>query len=135
VGFPGETEGEFAESSAFTAGTGFLKVHVFPYSRRSGTRAADLPNQLPKAVKEARAAAMQAAAAPSTQAFLSGMLGRTEGVLLEEPVQDKPGWMRGYTANYVEVEAPVGTEAKGKIINVSMIEVDGEIIRGAPGSM
>jgi threonylcarbamoyladenosine tRNA methylthiotransferase MtaB len=131
VGFPGETEEEFAESAAFAAGAGFLKVHVFPYSRRAGTRAAELPNQVPKAVREACATAMQAAAAPSSQAFLSGLLGSTAGVLFEEPVQDKPGWMRGYTSSYVDVEAKVGDGAKGEIIQILLTELDGDVMIGA----
>ena len=130
VGFPGETDWEFAESAEFVGSAGFLKVHVFPYSQRRGTRAAGMPGQLAKAVKQARAAAMQAAAAPGVQAFLEGMIGKTASVLFEEEVKDKPGWMRGYAENYVDVEAPVGAEAKGKIINIDLQQVDGEAIIG-----
>lgn len=130
VGFPGETEGEFAESAAFVANAGFLKVHVFPYSARTGTRAADMPGQLPKVVKDARAAAMQAAATPGTQAFLNGLIGTTAKVLFESEVKGKPGWMRGYAPNYVDVIAPVGAEAKGKIIDVKLIELEEETVVG-----
>ena len=52
VGFPGETDVEFGESLAFAEAVGFAKAHVFAYSRRPGTRAADMPGQIPKAVKE-----------------------------------------------------------------------------------
>ena len=48
VGFPGETEQDFEDSMAFVAGQRFLKVHVFPYSRREGTPAFDFPNQVPE---------------------------------------------------------------------------------------
>jgi len=135
VGFPGETDEEFAESAAFVAGAGFLKAHVFPFSPRPGTPAAQMEGQVPNAVKAARAAAMQAAAAPSAKAFLEGMLGKTAGVLFESKVDGKPGWMRGYTTNYVDVEAPVGSEARGEIIEIKLIEIDGETIIGAPQSV
>lgn len=130
VGFPGETDAEFAESAAFVAAAGFLKVHVFPYSERPGTRAADMPGQLPNKVKEARAAAMQAAAAPAQRAFLESMLGSTAGVLFEGEVKGRPGWMRGYAVNYIDVSAPVGKEAKGKIIDVRLTGIDDEMIIG-----
>jgi threonylcarbamoyladenosine tRNA methylthiotransferase MtaB len=132
VGFPGETDAEFADSAAFVAGAGFLKVHVFPYSPRPGTPAAAMPRQVPNDVKAARAAAMQAAAAPGAKAFLEGMAGKTAEVLFETAVKGKPGWMRGYARNYTDIEAPVGKEAKGKIINVKLMEARGEIIIGLP---
>jgi threonylcarbamoyladenosine tRNA methylthiotransferase MtaB len=130
VGFPGESEEEFAESSAFVAAAGFLKVHVFPYSRRPGTPAADMPGQVPRAVKAARAAAMQAASAPSARAFLEGMRGRTVPVLFESPLDGKPGWMRGYAPNYADVAAPVGPEAKGSILHIRLHGVEEETLLG-----
>ncbi len=130
VGFPGETEEEFAESCAFVAAAGFLKVHVFPYSRREGTAAAELPGQLPKAVKDARAAAMQAAAAPGALAFLGRMVGKTVPVLFEEPAQGRSGWLRGYSANYVDVLAPADGIKAGEIAPVRLREVEGDTIIG-----
>jgi threonylcarbamoyladenosine tRNA methylthiotransferase MtaB len=130
AGFPGETDREFSESAAFVSSAGFLKVHVFPYSRRPGTPAADMPGQVPNAVKAARAAAMQAAAAPSGRAFLAGMLGKTLPVLFESPVEGRPGWMRGYAPNYVDIMAEVDSGAKGKIAPVHLIEVVEDIMIG-----
>ena len=130
VGFPGETEEEFTQSAAFVAAAGFLKVHVFPFSRRPGTPAADMPAQIPRAVKAARAAAMQAAAAPSARAFLEGMRGRTVPVLFETPVEGKPGWMRGYAPNYTDVMADIQVEGKGMIIPVRLTEVVEDILIG-----
>lgn len=135
VGFPGETDEEFAESAAFVASAGFLKVHIFPYSRRPGTPAADMPGQIPRAVKAARAAAMQAAAASPAQAFLAEMVGETVPVLFETPVEGKLGWMRGYAPNYADVAAPVGPEAKGLILHIRLHGVDEETLLGdAAGS-
>ena len=60
------------------------------------------------------------------------MLGKTAEVLFEEEVKGRPGWMRGYAANYADVAAPVGAGAKGKIINIRLTEIDGENIMGIP---
>ena len=97
VGFPGETEEEFAESLAFIRKCGFAAMHVFPYSRRPGTPADQMPGQLPGAVKEARSAAAIAAAAEMNRAFREGMVGTVREVLFEEkasgirhPASDPP---------------------------------------------
>lgn len=127
VGFPGETEEEFAQSAAFVAAQGFLKVHVFPYSRRTGTTAAGMGDQLPKAIKEARASAMQAAAAPGSAAFRQAWLGRIVEVLFEECEPD--GMSRGYTANYIEVRAPIA-DAQGKLLLVRLTALDGDGMMG-----
>jgi threonylcarbamoyladenosine tRNA methylthiotransferase MtaB len=134
VGFPGETDAEFAESAAFVADAGFLKVHVFPYSPRPGTPAALMPDQVSNKAKAARAAAMQAAAAPGAKAFLNGMVGKTESILFETAFKGRPGWMRGYAKNYVDVAAPVGMKAKGKIINIKLTSAEEEIVFGIPHS-
>ena len=100
TGFPGETEEEFAASLAFVRSVGFAKVHVFPYSRRPGTRADRFPGQLTREVKEERAARMSAAAEESRRTFLLGQLGRCEQVLFEDRAG---GLWHGYTTNYTPV--------------------------------
>ena len=84
VGFPGETEAEFAESLAFLRKCGFAAMHVFPYSRRPGTPADKMPGQLGNAVKEARSAAAIAAAAELNTRFRQSMIGSVQEVLFEE---------------------------------------------------
>ena len=84
VGFPGETEEEFAESLAFIRKCGFAAMHVFPYSRRPGTPADKMPGQLGNAVKEARSAAAISVAAEMNRAFREGMIGTVQAVLFEE---------------------------------------------------
>ena len=84
VGFPGETEEEFAESLAFLRKCGFAAMHIFPYSRRPGTPADKMPGQLGNAVKEARSAAAIAAAAELNRSFREGMVGTVQEVLFEE---------------------------------------------------
>ena len=84
VGFPGETEEEFAESLAFIRKCGFATMHIFPYSRRPGTPADQMPGQLGNADKEARSAAAIAAAAEMNRAFREAMIGTVQQVLFEE---------------------------------------------------
>ena len=85
VGFPGETEAEFAESLAFLQKCGFASMHIFPYSRRPGTPADQMPGQLGNAVKEARSAAAIAAAAEMNRLYREAMIGTVQAVLFEEP--------------------------------------------------
>ena len=96
VGFPGETEDDHMQSLIFAREIGFENAHIFPYSPRSGTRAADMPDQVPKAVKERRASEMAAATDEVRSAFLARQIGRTVEVLLEENGC-------GHTANYTPV--------------------------------
>ena len=116
VGFPGETEEDHAQSLAFAQKIGFEKVHVFPYSPRSGTRAAQMPDQVPKAVKEQRAAQMIRTMDTVRQAFLLSQVGKTAQVLVEDEQE-------GYTANYTAVLIegacpPAGTFARVRITSV-----------------
>ena len=104
VGFPGETDAEFAESLTFVQEMGFARVHVFPYSPRSGTPAARMPDQVPSAVKAERARAMRAVAATSNRAFRQRFVGRTMNVLWESSQVGEAGpvWS-GLTDNYLRV--------------------------------
>ena len=102
VGFPGETEEEFAESLAFARTCGLAMVHVFPYSRRAGTPAASMPGQLSRAEKADRSARAVAAAAELHREFLTAMCGTEQDVLFEQ-VED--GWFTGHAPNGMKVYA------------------------------
>ena len=103
VGFPGETEEEFAQSLSFLRRFGFTAMHIFPYSRRTGTPAAGMPDQVPKGEKAARARRAAAVAAELEGAWLASWVGETLPVLFEE---EKGGLWRGHAPNYTEVFAP-----------------------------
>ena len=103
VGFPGETEEEFAQTLAFLSRCAFSAMHIFPYSRRSGTPAASMPGQCPNAVKQARARQAAQLAGEMRRAWLERWVGRTLSVLFEE---EKDGLWRGHAPNYTEVLAP-----------------------------
>lgn len=116
VGFAGETEEEFAASLAFAREIAFAKVHVFAYSRRPGTRAYDMSDQVTNAVKESRSHAMIRATTETQRTFFDTQVGRTEQVLFERPVQ--PGVYEGYSMNYTPVLAASGTSLAGQIRTV-----------------
>lgn len=117
TGFPGETDAEFRQTMTFVESVGFARIHVFPYSRREGTRAAAMPDQVPKAVREARAAELIALGDRLETAYLETWLGRDCEVLFEEPC---PGGAEGYTPEYVRV---VADGAPGEIQTVRIAEV------------
>ncbi len=101
--FPGETEDEFQQTCQVIRDVGFAKIHVFPYSQREGTKAAVMPGQLPKAVKEARTRALIAIGEETADAYHRQWLGRDVPVLLEERRGD--AWV-GYTPEYIPVAVP-----------------------------
>ena len=100
VGFPGETEEEFVQTLDFVQKCAFSAMHIFPYSRRSGTPAAAMAGQCSNAVKEERAHRAGEVARGLRQAWLESWVGQTLPVLFEE---EKDGLWRGHAPNYTEV--------------------------------
>ena len=127
VGFPGETEDEFAESLAFVCAQKFLKVHVFPYSRRAGTPAADFAGQLTEAQKADRVRRLQTAADAVRGALARQMLGAEDTVLLEKAVSGS--LFTGYTRLYLPVAVKAPGAAAGQIVTARLVEWDGERAR------
>ena len=127
VGFPGETEAEFAESLAFVCAQKFLKVHVFPYSRRAGTPAADFAGQLTEAQKADRVRRLQTAADAVRGALARQMLGAEDTVLLEKAVSGS--LFTGYTRLYLPVAVKAPGAAAGQIVTARLVEWDGERAR------
>ena len=104
VGFPGETEADFEESLAFVQKVGFSKVHVFPYSRREGTPAAQRSDQVSSTVKTLRAKRMGQIATVSQHKFLQQQIGKTVPVLFER--ENCTDFHQGYAPNYTLVKIP-----------------------------
>ena len=102
VGFPGETEAELEDSLAFARECGFAAMHVFPYSRRPGTPADAMPNQVPKAVKAERAARASSVAEELRRQYDTALIGSVQEVLFE---QTEDGFFTGHAKNYVKVYA------------------------------
>lgn len=128
VGFPGEDEDEFKKSLEFVKKARFAKVHVFPYSRRSGTVADTMKMQLTKAQKDERAAAMSKIADENRLAFLSSQLGLECEVLFEKKLVN--GYYEGYTENYTPVLAKSETDISHKCFTVKLLSIKDRICIG-----
>ena len=120
AGFVGETEQEHRETMDFVHEIGFARIHVFPYSKRTGTKAASMAGHLPKAVKEARARELIALGQTLEEAFVGSMLGSTVSVLMEDDGT-------GYTGNYVRVRCD---GAPGEQRTVTLYARDGVLALG-----
>lgn len=127
VGFPGETEEDFVQSMAFVTQQKFLKVHVFPYSRREGTPAYDYPGQLPEHEKEARSRRMTDAVEAVRGRLAQAMAGQQAEVLLETPLSST--LFTGYTRQYLPVVVNAPGHQSGDILRVELGEWDGRRCR------
>ena len=125
VGFPGETEEEFVTTLDFVRACGFAEMHIFPYSIRPGTPAAEM-EQVPKAVKEDRAARAAAVAEALHQEYLSGCVGKVYPVLYEQPYD---GRYHGHAPNYMTV-AVSGEDLHNKVVLTRITGVEGELLTG-----
>ena len=126
VGFPGETEDEFAQTLAFAERCAFSAMHVFPYSRRPGTPAAAMPGQVPKGEKEDRARRAIALAAGMERRWLERQAGRTLPVLFEE---EKDGRWQGHAPNYALVRAE-GEGLHNRLLDVEITGAEGDALTG-----
>lgn len=107
VGFPGETEEEFEASRAFVEEVNFFETHIFKYSRREGTRAAAMPDQIPEQEKTRRSHILLELDAQRRQEYMESFLGEEKEMLLEEKVElDGKNWWVGYTREYLKAIVP-----------------------------
>lgn len=124
VGFPGESDDDFAESMAFAEKCRLAKIHVFPYSPKNGTPAAKRKDQVSPEIKAERAAKMGELSQRLQREFMEDMLGETCSVLFEREI--KKGVFEGYTENYVKVLLKSEENLHNRIINVKLEIVDNE---------
>lgn len=133
VGFPGETEEEFAQTREFLEQVGFYEMHIFKYSRRRGTRADRMPGQLTDREKADRSDVLLALEKRQSQAFRSDYIGRQAEVLWEDKreIEGELYWV-GHTKDYVKVAVPAGKENLSNTID--QVQVQGfltdEILKG-----
>lgn len=117
VGFPGETEEEFAETERFLKAIHFYEMHIFKYSRRAGTRAADMPDQVPEGIKSVRSDILLALEKQQSLEYRGRFLGTEEEILLEEPIEiDGTKYMMGHTRQYVKGAVPYEEGLKNKTV-------------------
>ncbi len=119
VGFPGETEEEFAQTCAFVKKVDFYEVHVFKYSRRSGTVADRMEGQLPEQMKAARSSRLMAIAEEQKQRFIAWYEGKQVEVLFEEAVMIDGGqYYVGFTPEYVKTRYRTDESVQNRIMTV-----------------
>ena len=128
VGFPGETEEEFASTLVFAENCGFSKMHIFPYSKRKGTPAEKMPNQIPETVKQRRCAQLAELDHKQQQKFLERFVGSAVEVLFEQTAED--GYIEGLTSNYLRVYVRSEAELCGKIRKVRLLKAETSFLIG-----
>ena len=126
VGFPGETEEEFEKSLSFIRQCRFADMHIFPYSRRPGTPAAEMPGQLPNAVKEERSHRAIAVAQDMSETYRRDLIGTAQAVLVEGTEGEHSV---GHAMNYVKIYIP-GAYPRNEIQTVAVKSLYGDGMTG-----
>lgn len=127
VGFPGETDEEFGESRNTVKEVGFSSIHVFPYSRRKGTVADKMENQVDENTKNIRSEKMIETGKMLKKEFFEKYVGKTMTVLIER--QSSEGVFEGHTANFIQVFAK-GESAEGCMVEVNLTGYENEFMTG-----
>ena len=122
VGFPQESNEDFEITKQFAEKVGFEKIHIFPYSRRSGTVADKMDGQIEKSVKTVRVAELSKIADKIRNEFLEKQIGKTLSVLIESRQSDN--MYLGYTANYTPVKCKNGVVGEIKDVLITSVEDD-----------
>ena len=132
VGFPGESQAEFAESLEFVRSMHFAGGHVFTYSARPGTAAAHMPGQVPHSLHKERSARMRQVLAESEQRYQGAFLGQVLDVLWESAAALGPdGWqMSGLTGNYLRVSAKAPQQCWNRITPVRLVGLHAAGLQG-----
>ncbi|MEI6305691.1 MAG: tRNA (N(6)-L-threonylcarbamoyladenosine(37)-C(2))-methylthiotransferase MtaB [Deltaproteobacteria bacterium] len=121
VGFPRETDQEFRETMRLVEESPFSYLHVFPYSRRPGTKAADLPGHLPQLLIKERSEHLRQLANKKKQSFLSNFVGKNLHVLVQG--NDEKGHCRGLSRNYLNVRFAGSVEMLNREVIVTAVEM------------
>lgn len=118
VGFPGETEEEFEQTKAYLEHIHFYEMHIFKYSKRKGTRAAVMPDQIDEQIKAARSEKLIALGHDMSKEFRKFYIGKNEEVLFEEKavIGDKEYFV-GYTKEYVKVAKETAENLENQIVS------------------
>jgi len=122
VGFPGETDDHFLETYNFLNELDISYLHVFTYSERDNTEAADMDGVVPKNVRSKRSKMLRGLSAKKRRAFYEKQIGTTRTVLFEG--ENKEGYIHGFTENYVKVKAPWNPELVNTLHEVELTKID-----------
>jgi threonylcarbamoyladenosine tRNA methylthiotransferase MtaB len=132
VGFPGETDEQFQNGYDFIKKIEFAELHVFPYSMRTGTPAARMPDQIPDEIKHQRVAALLELNQELTMSYAKKFVGEVLEVIPERPFKEDPssGLLMGYSDNYLNLVFPGDQEMIGKVCKVRLDEAGSEYCKG-----
>jgi len=122
VGFPGETDDLFLETYQFLTDLPIAYLHVFTYSERDNTEAADMDGVVPMAVRHKRSKMLRGLSVKKRHAFYQSQLGSVQEVLFES--ENKAGYMHGFTANYIKVKTPWNPALVNTLHQVQLTEID-----------
>jgi threonylcarbamoyladenosine tRNA methylthiotransferase MtaB len=131
VGFPGETDAEFQETIDASRAVGFSKIHIFPFSPRRGTPAAEMPGQVPKHVQQERARELAAVEGDLREQYYRNLLGRQLRVLVEGYEQESSSWF-GTSCRYATVTLKHKSEVERRFVEVIASELNSERIIAQP---
>ena len=106
VGFPGETDEEFRQTLDVCEQAGFMKIHIFPFSARQGTPAADFPDQIPPEIRKERVQTLHRLERQLAMRYYASLRNQPLQVLVESLCSDQPGWVRGTDRSYTPVQLP-----------------------------
>ena len=121
VGFPGETEEEFEESKAFVDKVNFYETHIFKYSRRAGTKADRMENQVPEEIKTKRSNILLEMNERKMKAYEEALMGTTQEVLMEEAIEkDGETYQVGHTKEYVKISVKSEENLSNQIVYVEL---------------
>jgi threonylcarbamoyladenosine tRNA methylthiotransferase MtaB len=126
VGFPGETDAEFQETIETSRAVGFSKIHIFPFSPRRGTPAAEMDGQVPKHVQQSRCRELAKVEAVLRTQYYEQLIGRKLRVLIETKVRD--GIWTGTSCRYATVELTGAPSDEGRFVDVTAHSICGERI-------
>lgn len=130
VGFPGESNVEFEATYEFLKGIKLSKMHIFKYSKRTGTKAAEMPFQVDGRIKEERSKKLIELNNALEVEFMEKFLGREMRVLYEEAISGKENTYVGYTENYIKVITESDENLEGKIVPTKLVAVKQENMVG-----
>ena len=122
VGFPGETDSHFLETYNFLNELDISYLHVFTYSERDNTEAAEMEGIVPMNVRNKRSKMLRGLSVKKRRAFYESQLGTSRTVLFES--ENKEGYIHGFTENYVKVKAPWNPELVNTLQNIELVKID-----------
>jgi len=122
VGFPGETDDHFLETYHFLNKLDISYLHVFTYSERDNTSAAEMENVVPKNVRSKRSKMLRALSVKKRRAFYESQIGTTRTVLFEG--ENKEGYINGFTENYIKIKAPWDPALVNTLHKINLTEID-----------